>query len=68
MSERRMNSRNSSGLAKNATPFPNFPSTLSTDFILDVGKSDKRVIFLVNIGGVLSGQEVVESVTGFLAR
>jgi len=39
-------------------PPPDFGSgSLDTDFILGVGKSDKRVIFLLDIGRVLSASE-----------
>ena len=32
------------------------------DFILGVGKSDRRVIFLLDIGRVLSNEEVLDLV------
>ena len=39
-------------------PTPNFASTvIDSQFILGVGKADKRVIFLLDIGKVLSSQE-----------
>jgi len=39
-------------------PPPDFGAgSMDTDFILGVGKSDKRVIFLLDIGKVLSAQE-----------
>ncbi len=40
-------------------PPPNFGTTsINTDFILGVGKSDERVIFLLDINKVLTGDEV----------
>ena len=48
-------------------PPPNFgASSVSADFILGIGKADKRVIFLLDIGRVLSGDEaerMVQAVT-----
>ena len=44
--------------ANQIEPPPTFGTTaISTDFILGVGKAEKRVIFLVDIGRVLSGDE-----------
>ncbi len=51
-------------------PPPTFGTTaISTDFILGVGKAEKRVIFLVDIGKVLRGDEEKElaSATDLLA-
>jgi len=40
-------------------PPPTFgTTTISTNFILRIGKADKRVIFLVNISKVLNADEV----------
>jgi purine-binding chemotaxis protein CheW len=45
--------------AEGIEPPPDFGSgSIDTDFILGVGKSDKRVIFLLDIGRVLSSDEV----------
>lgn len=41
-------------------PAPSFGDSGSTEFILGVGKADKRVIFLLDIGRVLSGEEASE--------
>jgi purine-binding chemotaxis protein CheW len=41
-------------------PAPSFGDGASTEFILGVGKADKRVIFLLDIGRVLSGEEASE--------
>ena len=41
-------------------PAPTFGDGGSTDFILGVGKAEKRVIFLLDIGRVLSGDEAAE--------
>jgi purine-binding chemotaxis protein CheW len=39
-------------------PPPSFGAgAVSADFILGIGKADKRVIFLLDIGRVLSGDE-----------
>jgi len=38
-------------------PTPNFGTETDTDFFLGVGKVDRRVIFLLDIGRVLSGSE-----------
>ncbi len=39
-------------------PAPSFgPGVMSADFILGIGKAEKRVIFLLDIGRVLSGEE-----------
>jgi len=38
-------------------PPPNFQSQAVADFILGVGKADKRIIFLLDIDRVLSGAE-----------
>jgi purine-binding chemotaxis protein CheW len=47
-------------------PPPSFgAATFDTDFILGVGKADKRVVFLLDIGRVLSPEEV--AVTSALA-
>jgi purine-binding chemotaxis protein CheW len=44
--------------ANQIEPPPTFGTTaISTDFILGVGKADKRVIFLVDIGKVLNAKE-----------
>ena len=44
--------------ADNIEPPPSFGTgTISADFILGIGKADKRVIFLLDIGRVLSGDE-----------
>jgi purine-binding chemotaxis protein CheW len=39
-------------------PPPDFGSAIRTEFILGVGKAEKRVIFLLDIGRVLSGEEL----------
>jgi purine-binding chemotaxis protein CheW len=48
-------------------PTPNFGAgSVSADFLLGIGKADKRVIFLLDIGRVLSGDEaerMVQAVT-----
>jgi purine-binding chemotaxis protein CheW len=48
-------------------PTPSFGAgSISTDFLLGIGKADKRVIFLLDIGRVLSGDEaerMVQAVT-----
>ena len=45
-------------------PPPNFGSgALDTEFILGVGKADKRVIFLVDIGRVLTADETGDALT-----
>jgi purine-binding chemotaxis protein CheW len=48
-------------------PAPSFGAgVMSADFILGIGKADKRVIFLLDIGRVLSGDEaerMVQAVT-----
>ena len=41
-------------------PAPTFGSSLDTQFILGVGKAEKRVIFLLDIGRVLSADEARE--------
>jgi purine-binding chemotaxis protein CheW len=42
-------------------PPPNFGTgSMNTDFILGVGKAEKRVIFLLDIGRILSSEEIVE--------
>jgi purine-binding chemotaxis protein CheW len=42
-------------------PTPNFGTgSMNTDFILGVGKAEKRVIFLLDIGRILSSEETVE--------
>jgi purine-binding chemotaxis protein CheW len=47
--------------ANQIEPAPSFgESSIDTDFILGVGKSEKRVIFLLDIGKVLSNQESSE--------
>lgn len=47
--------------ANQIEPPPNFGAgAIDADFILGVGKADKRVIFLLDIGKVLSEQETVE--------
>jgi purine-binding chemotaxis protein CheW len=44
--------------ANQIEPPPTFgTTTISTDFILGIGKADKRVIFLVDIGKVLNADE-----------
>jgi purine-binding chemotaxis protein CheW len=44
--------------AEKIEPPPSFgPGSMSADFILGIGKADKRVIFLLDIGRVLSGEE-----------
>jgi chemotaxis signal transduction protein len=40
---------------------------LSADFILGIGKADKRVIFLLDIGRVLSGDEAKPMTLGVKA-
>ncbi len=46
---------------ENIEPSPAFGSAVvDTQFILGVGKADKRVIFLLDIGRVLSAQESVQ--------
>jgi purine-binding chemotaxis protein CheW len=43
-------------------PPPNFGgSSMSADFIMGIGKADKRVIFLLDIGRVLSGDEAQQA-------
>jgi purine-binding chemotaxis protein CheW len=42
---------------KQIEPPPTFDSSVNLEFILGVGKADKRVIFLLDIGRVLSGDE-----------
>jgi chemotaxis signal transduction protein len=45
--------------AEEIEPLPDFGSgSGDTEFILDVGKSDRRVVFLLDIGRVLSTNEV----------
>jgi purine-binding chemotaxis protein CheW len=47
--------------AEEIEPPPDFGAgSIDTDFILGVGKSDKRVIFLLDIGRVLSATEVLQ--------
>jgi purine-binding chemotaxis protein CheW len=47
--------------AEQIEPSPNFgAATSDTDFILGVGKAEKRVIFLIDIGLILSCGETVE--------
>ncbi len=42
-------------------PTPNFGTGAgNTDFILGVGKAEKRVIFLLDIGRILSSEETIE--------
>ncbi len=49
--------------AKQIEPPPNFGSgAIEADFILGVGKQDKRVIFLLDIGKILTDQETQEAV------
>jgi purine-binding chemotaxis protein CheW len=44
--------------AEKIEPAPSFGSgVMNADFILGIGKADKRVIFLLDIGRVLSGDE-----------
>jgi len=46
-------------------PAPSFGAgSLSADFILGIGKADQRVIFLLDIGRVLSGDEAKPRVLG----
>lgn len=46
--------------AESIEPTPNFGATVvDTEFILGVGKAEKRVIFLLDIGKVLSTQESI---------
>jgi purine-binding chemotaxis protein CheW len=44
-------------VATDVEPPPNFQSHSATDFILGVGKADKRLIFLIDIDRVLSAHE-----------
>ena len=54
--------------ADNIEPAPCFGvCTLSADFILGIGKADKRVIFLLDIGRVLSGDEAKPMTLGVKA-
>jgi purine-binding chemotaxis protein CheW len=47
--------------ASRIEPPPTFgAAALDTSFILGVGKAEKRVIFLVDIGKVLSGEDAGE--------
>ncbi|MCP4601413.1 MAG: purine-binding chemotaxis protein CheW [Proteobacteria bacterium] len=49
--------------AEQIEPPPNFGSgAIDADFILGVGKQDKRVIFLLDIGKILTDEEVDEVV------
>lgn len=49
--------------AENIEPPPNFGGgEVNTEFILGVGKADKRVVFLLDIGKVLSHGEVLSLV------
>ena len=43
--------------AKDVEPPPNFQTQAAADFILGVGKAEKRVIFLLDIDRVLSSNE-----------
>ena len=48
-------------------PAPNFGSqAFSTDFILGIGKIDKRVIFLLDIDRILTAQEHISAVASAL--
>jgi purine-binding chemotaxis protein CheW len=48
--------------AEQIEPPPDFgPGELDTDFILGMGKADKRVLFLLDIGKVLSSEEAWET-------
>lgn len=52
--------------AEQIEPTPSFAegavdTEFNADFILGVGKSDKRVIFLLDIGRVLTGEETTEA-------
>ncbi len=47
--------------AEQIEPTPSFGDAAGeTDFILGVGKSDRRVIFLLDIGRILTAEELVE--------
>jgi purine-binding chemotaxis protein CheW len=46
--------------ASQIEPPPSFGAATVLDFILGVGKTDKRVIFLLDIGRVLSSEEATE--------
>ena len=54
--------------ANQIEPPPEFgTSTLRNDFILGIGKSEKRVIFLLDIGRVLNADEATEVATAVAA-
>jgi purine-binding chemotaxis protein CheW len=45
--------------AEQIEPPPTFGSAIESEFILGIGKSDKRVIFLLDIGKVLTAGETM---------
>jgi purine-binding chemotaxis protein CheW len=50
--------------ANQIEPLPTFgTAAMSTDFILGIGKADKRVIFLVDLGKVLNVDEAIALAT-----